>query len=105
MIAMGITRRSLLGMAAIAFAGMSPAFAAGGAESYVTSLGNSVLAAARSGSVASFRQLLKANADIPAIALFSLGTYRKSLTGGLQAEYFALVERYISTIFAQNASR
>jgi len=92
-------------MAAFAFAGMSPALAAGGAESYVNSVGNGVLAAARSGSVAKFQQLLKANADIPAIALFSLGSYRKRLTGGLQAEYFALVERYISAIFAQNASR
>src|SRR5262245_41245539 len=60
----------------IAF-GPASAIAASSAESYVSTVGNGVLAAARSNSVGQFRALLKANADIPTIAIYSLGPYRK----------------------------
>jgi phospholipid transport system substrate-binding protein len=99
-----VSRRSLLSFVALPFLLASvPAQAAAGAESYVSTVGNSILAAARGNSVSQFRSLLKANADIPAIAIYSLGTYRKSLTPDLRSQYFGLVESYISKVFASHA--
>lgn len=83
----------------------SVAFAASPAESYVTKVGNSVIAAARNNSVSQFRSLLRANADIAAIAIYSLGPYRKSLTNDLKAEYYSLVENYIARVFQQYAKK
>jgi len=101
-----ITRRFFVAASLVAASGLaSVASAASPAEAYVNTVGNSVLAAARANSVAKFRQLLRANADIPAIALFSLGAYRKSLTKNVQAEYFKLVEDYIANVFTSHASQ
>jgi phospholipid transport system substrate-binding protein len=80
-------------------------FAASSAESYVAKVGNGVIAAARNNSVSQFRSLLKANADIPTIAIYSLGSYRKSLTADVKAEYFSLVENYIAKVFQQYAKK
>lgn len=98
-----VNRRSILTLALLAAA--SPAVAADAAEDYVQSVADGVLGAARSGSVARFKTLLHANADIPAIALFSLGSYRKNLAAGQQAEYFGLVENFISKVFADHAAK
>jgi len=101
-----LTRRFFLTATLLAATGLaSGANAASPAEAYVNTVGNSVLAAARANSVAKFRSLLRANADIPAIALFSLGAYRKSLTKNVQAEYFKLVEDYIANVFTSHASQ
>jgi phospholipid transport system substrate-binding protein len=81
-----------------------PAFA-DAAEDYVNDVGNKVLAAARTGSVDNFRALLRQNADVPTIALFSLGAYRKNIADGQKTEYFGLVEDYIAKVFAQNAQK
>jgi len=83
----------------------SLAFAASSAESYVASVGNGVIAAARANSVSQFRSLLRSNADIAAIAIYSLGPYRKSLTNDVKAEYYSLVEAYIAKVFQQNAKK
>ena len=84
-----VTRRIFLTATLLAATGLaSSANAASAAEDYISKVGNSVLAAARANSVAKFRSLLRANADIPAIALFSLGAYRTSRTRNVQAEYF-----------------
>jgi phospholipid transport system substrate-binding protein len=100
----GFSRRSFIFLAMLPFAFSSgPAIAATPAESFVSAVGNRVLAAARGNSVGQFRALLRANADIPTVAIYSLGPYRKSLTPGMQAEYFSLVEEYISSIFASHA--
>ena len=103
-----LDRRGFLALlpAGLALAALpESAAAAGAAEDYVASVGNRVIAAARAKSVSQFRSLLKANADIRAIGLYSLGPYRKNLPKGAQAEYFSLVENYISKIFAQNAKK
>jgi len=101
-----LTRRFFLTASLMAASAIAvPAFAASAAEAYVSNVGNSVLAAARSNSVAKFRQLLRANADIPAIALFSLGAYRKNLTKAAQNEYFKLVEGYIANVFTTHAAQ
>ena len=100
-----ISRRLFLSLAVPMALAPSLAFGASPAESYVTKIGNGVIVAARNNSVAQFRSLLRANADIAAIAIYSLGPYRKSLTGDVKAEYYSLVENYIAKVFQQNAKK
>lgn len=90
---------------ALALAAPQLAFASPGAEAYVNQVGNSVIEAANSGSVDRFRSLLRQNADIASIALFSLGPYRKNLSEASKAEYYRLVERSISSVFAAHTSK
>jgi phospholipid transport system substrate-binding protein len=100
-----LSRRLFMSLAIPAALAPSLAFAASSAESYVTKVGNGVIAAARNNSVGQFRSLLRANADIAAIAIYSLGPYRKSLTNDVKAEYYGLVENYIAKVFQQNAKK
>lgn len=100
-----LSRRLFMSLAAAMALAPSLAFAASPAESYVTKVGNSVIAAARNNSVGQFRSLLRANADIAAIAIYSLGPYRKSLTNDVKSEYYGLVENYIARVFQQNAKK
>ena len=106
---MTVSRRHFLFSAAcfLGLAAVAPqlALAANAAESYVDRVGNSVIEAANVGSVASFRTLLRQNADIPSIALFSLGPYRKNLPESAKAEYYQLVEQSISSVFAAHTSK
>ncbi len=50
-----------------------------------------------------FRTLLAANADIPRIAMFSLGRYARSLAENDRKTYFDLVARFIAHIFSTHA--
>lgn len=106
---MTVTRRQFM-LSAACFLGLAAAapqlaFAASGAESYIGKLGNSVIEAANSGSVDRFRSLLRQNADIASIALFSLGQYRKNLPAASKAEYYKLVEQSISSVFASHTNK
>jgi phospholipid transport system substrate-binding protein len=79
--------------------------AATGPETYVQSLGNDVIALAKSGARGSslrsrFVSLLQRHSDIRGIALFSLGTYQKRLPAGERSKYFDLVIRYAAGFFA-----
>ena len=101
-----LSRSALLGtilLGTLSFA--VPAHAATAAESFVNSVGNSVIEAARNGSQETFRNVLRASADVETIAVFSLGSYRKSLDAGRKSEYVGLVETYISRVFSENAAR
>jgi phospholipid transport system substrate-binding protein len=100
-----LSRRLFMSLAVPVMLVPSLALAASPAESYVTKVGNGVIAAARANSVSQFRSLLKSNADIAAIAIYSLGPYRKSLTNDVKAEYYRLVENYIARVFQQNAKK
>ena len=106
---MPVTRRQVVISAAcfLALAAVAPqfGFAASGPEAYVDQVGNGVIAAANSGSVDRFRSLLRKNADIASIALFSLGPYRKNLPEAQRAEYYQLVERNISSVFAAHTGK
>lgn len=79
--------------------------AAGPAEKYVERVGNSVLAAARSGSVSSFRSLMARNAAISTIAIYSLGPYRKKLPAGRKKEFYRLVTNHIAGIFSKHSKK
>lgn len=101
-----VSRRALLGTVLFGTLGLAlPAMAATPAESFVSSVGNSVIEAARNGSQETFRNVLRASADVETIAVFSLGSYRKSLDAGRKAEYLGLVETYIARVFSENAAR
>lgn len=100
-----LSRRLFMSLGLSVALAPSLAFAASSAESYVSSVGNGVIAAARANSVGQFRSLLRSNADIAAIAIYSLGPYRKSLTNDVKAEYYSLVEAYIARVFQQNAKK
>ena len=100
-----LSRRLFMSLAASAALVPGMAFAASSAESYVSKVGNGVIAAARNNSVSQFRSLLRSNADIAAIAIYSLGPYRKSLTADMKSEYYGLVENYIAKVFQQNAKK
>jgi phospholipid transport system substrate-binding protein len=104
-IARPLSRRFFMSLALPLALAPKLTLAATSAESYVTRVGNGVIAAARANSVSQFRSLLKANADIAAIAIYSLGPYRKNLTNDLKAEYYGLVEGYIAKVFQQNAKK
>lgn len=100
-----LSRRLFMSLAVPLALAPSLSFAASPAESYVSKVGNGVIAAARNNSVGQFRSLLRANADIAAIAIYSLGPYRKSLTSDVKVEYYGLVENYIAKVFQQNAKK
>lgn len=100
-----LSRRLFMSLAVPLVLTPSLAFAASSAESYVSKVGNGVIAAARNNSVSQFRSLLKANADIAAIAIYSLGPYRKNLTNDMKAEYYGLVENYIAKVFSQYSNK
>lgn len=100
-----LSRRLFMSLALPLMLAPSLAFAGSPAENYVSKVGNSVIAAARNNSVAQFRALLRSNADIAAIAIYSLGPYRKSLTNDVKAEYYGLVENYIAKVFQQYSKK
>jgi phospholipid transport system substrate-binding protein len=106
---MTVTRRQFAFTAAcflgLAVAAPQIAMASSAAEAYVNQVGNGVIQAANSGSVDRFRSLLSQNADIPSIALFSLGQYRSNLPEGSRQEYYRLVEHSISSVFAAHTSK
>jgi phospholipid transport system substrate-binding protein len=97
-----VSAACFLGLAAVA---PQLALASTAAQAFVNQVGNGVIAAADSGSVDRFRALLRQHADIPSIALFSLGQYRSNLSDAQRAEYYRLVERSISTVFAAHTSK
>jgi phospholipid transport system substrate-binding protein len=101
-----LSRRAMLGTVLLGTLALAaPASAATPAETFVSTVGNSVIAAARNGSQDKFRSVLRSSADVETIAVFSLGSYRKSLDAGRKAEYIGLVETYISRVFSENAAR
>jgi len=78
---------------------------AASAQQFVEKVGGSVMAAARAGSTAKFRALMQRNASIPAIAIYSLGPFRKKLPASRKKEYYRLVSRHISKVFTNHSKK
>lgn len=81
-----------------------PAKALTGPEQHVTEIANSVIRLANSGRRGAalhgqFEQLLSTHANMSAVALFSLGRYRKKLPANLNSRYKKLVKAYIAGLF------
>ena len=106
-----LTRRTLLtgsvalGALTLAPAVMTePADAATAAEQYVARVGKSILGVASGGGSVSqkknkFRSLMKSNAAISTIGVFSLGKYKSKLKSSQRSEYFSLVETFVAGLF------
>lgn len=100
---------TMLGALVLApWAARSPASAASAAESYVASLGKSILVVAAGGGSraqmsSKFRVLMARNAAIRAIGIFSLGKYKRKLPSGQRAEYFKLIEKFVAGLFVKYA--
>ena len=106
-----LTRRTLLtgGVALGAFSIApamfdEPAHAAAAAEQYVARVGKSILGVASGGGSVSqkknkFRSLMKSNAAISTIGVFSLGKYKSKLKSSQRSEYFRLVESFVAGLF------
>ena len=106
-----LTRRTLLtgGVALGAFTLApavltEPADAATAAEQYVARVGKSILGVASGGGSVSqkkgkFRSLMKSNAAISTIGVFSLGKYKSKLKSSQRSEYFSLVETFVAGLF------
>lgn len=104
----GVSRRKLLGgicaaaltvSVACGSIGQTEAATAGG--TYVVKAGADLIRAAKSGSGAAFKSLLKRYIDVNSMAMFALGKHRKKLPAGQTAEYIALVENFMVYTLSQ----
>jgi len=96
----GLARMALVLAIAVPVLAAAPAAqAASPAERYVERVGNSVLAAARSGSVARFRTIVRKHADLATITTFSLGRHARWLSAGERRRYRRVVENMLSDAF------
>lgn len=104
-------RRFVLGTTAAALAvslAPLPVFGRQSAEEFINVLANQVLDIVKNDERLpekreAFRTMLVANADIPAIAVFSLGKYARRLSERDRVDYYSLVAAYISHIFVTHA--
>jgi phospholipid transport system substrate-binding protein len=79
------------------------------AEEFIATIAGDILAVAHSDlppddKKLRFQALLEAHADIPTIAVFSLGKYASRLAEEMREQYFTLVAGYISRIFVTHST-
>jgi ABC-type transporter MlaC component len=103
-----LSRRAFMCGAAATGAGLlvsSDALAASAHPSiaYMKQVGKDLLAAHRNGTVASFLRAIQRHADVPDIALYSLGQYRDKLRNGDRQRYFRGVAIFMSRYFADQS--
>jgi phospholipid transport system substrate-binding protein len=101
-----LARRTLLlaGLSILALPFSSHAQALTQYETYVSGIANDVIKLANSGSKGQalrqkFNSLLGRYTDVPSVAQFSLGKFRKDLPAERRSEYNKLVLNYISALF------
>src|ERR1700758_1916902 len=104
-----MVRRSFLTAALVlvagAFAPAIPAAAAADPAALISNLGSRALQvlgkdSTQSQRVATFRELLREDFDVPGIARFVLGRYWNTATEGQRAEFTKLFEDYIAVAYA-----
>lgn len=89
-----------------AFAGLLGAEAQAGDHPSVTfmkKVGKDLLEAHRQGTVAAFLSVIQHYADVPEIALYSLGQYKANLGAGQRPRYFRGVAVFMSRYFADQS--
>ncbi len=69
-------------------------------KALVTRAGAAFTAAARSRSASAFAGALRSHANMPSIALFALGKYRRKLPSNRKAEYVRLTSSYVARTLA-----
>ena len=70
---------------------------------YMRQAAKDLLAANRQGTVASFMRAIQRHADVPEIALYSLGQYKASLPAGQRDLYYRGVATFMSRYFADQS--
>lgn len=102
-----LTRRTLVAAmvasACVGTSGVGQANAADAVVAFMNQIREPLLAAAITGSRASFKRVIRKYADISGIAMYSLGTYRDGLEGSRRDAYYNGVVRYMSHYFATMA--
>jgi ABC-type transporter MlaC component len=103
-----LSRRGFIRAAAVAGAGAvlsdtSLAASTHPSITYMKQVGKDLLAAHRNGTVASFLRAIQRHADVPDIALYSLGQYRDRLNNGDRQRYFRGVAVFMSRYFADQS--
>jgi phospholipid transport system substrate-binding protein len=101
-----LTRRSLVtGSGALATALASGPALAGEHPSitYMRQAGSDLLNAHRQGTVASFLRAIQRYADVPTIALYSLGSYKDKLTEAQRQTYYRGVAVFMARYFADQS--
>lgn len=72
------------------------------AAACVQRIGNDTLRAAQVGSAQAFYSVIRQHTDSGAVAMFSLGQYRKLLPDERRSDYVRLIELFIAQTFADN---
>ena len=72
---------------------------------FMKSVGNKLIAAARTGSPYKMYEIIRAHSDLPDIGLFSLGSYRKQLPSSRRSSYYDGVARFMTRYFIGQAKR
>lgn len=107
--AKGLSRRAFIGVGAtLALAGLAvPAAQAGDPNhpsvTFMKKAGKDLLEAHRQGTVSAFLSVIQRYADVPEIALYSLGQYKGSLGAGQRPRYFRGVAVFMSRYFADQS--
>jgi phospholipid transport system substrate-binding protein len=98
----GLSRRAVLGVA-LSLA-VTPAMAADHPSVvYIKQFAKEMLNAHRQGTVGSFRRVIERFADVPAIADYSLGQYRKKLPAAQKQAYYNGVVNFMARYFADQS--
>lgn len=93
-------RRFLAGAAALAAAPAAAAAADHPSMTYMKQVAKDLLAAHRQGTVSAFMRAIQRHADVPQIAMYSLGNYSGKLGTGQKQKYFRGVATFMSRYFA-----
>jgi phospholipid transport system substrate-binding protein len=107
--ARNLSRRAFItGGASLAFAGLGATVAIAGDKdhpsiAFMKKVGRELLDAHRQGTVAAFLNVIERYADVPAIALYSLGQYKANLGVGQRPRYFHGVAVFMSRYFADQS--
>ena len=101
-----LSRRAFIkasGAMAMTIAGATAARAEHPSVTFMKKVGQDLLAAHRQGTVASFLSVIQRYADVPEIALYSLGQYKGNLGAGQRPRYFRGVAIFMSRYFADQS--
>lgn len=106
---MSLSRRAFIKMGAgLGLAGFAGTAVRAGdpnhpSVAFMKKVGRDLLEAHRQGTVAAFLDVIQHYADVPQIALYSLGQYKASLGAGQRSRYFHGVAVFMSRYFADQS--
>ncbi|HHN72728.1 MAG TPA: hypothetical protein ENK13_01435, partial [Thermopetrobacter sp.] len=72
---------------------------------YMQRVAGELMRAYRRGTIASFDRVLARHADVPGIAMYSLGRYQRSLPRGKRPQYYRGVRAFMARYFAEQSHK